>query len=132
MLVVSQSPPAKESNVPEPIVTSNGVHYKAERGAPGYGFAVLAYRPLPASYCTVVAGPFTNEPDAWARAAELAARHELELNPSSRVARGLDELAARRVASALGVELGPLTEAEVAATAELERAAAELGLEVPA
>lgn len=45
-------------------------------------------------------------------------------------ARGLDELAARRTADALGVDLGPLTAAEAAATAELEAAALELGVEL--
>jgi len=74
----------------------------------------------------VVSGPYTDEGQACDKAdaldAELAAT----------IARGLDELSARRVASALGVELGPFTCSELAATAELERTADELGLEVPA
>lgn len=113
-------------------ITSDGITYAAHRGAPGQGYFVVASSPAPNRTRRVVAGPYTNEAAALERAGELAADHERELRPAGLITRGLDELAARRVAAALGVELGPLTDAELAATAELERTAAELGLEVPA
>lgn len=46
------------------------------------------------------------------------------------VAQGLHELGDRRLAADLGIDLGPVTEAEVAAATELRRTAAELGIDL--
>ena len=52
------------------------------------------------------------------------------IEPRYDVARGVDELRARRTAAALGVDLGPLTDNEVAALAALNLEAARMGYTV--
>lgn len=107
-----------DSTPTEAYVVLRGFRYVLGRGTVSTGYYVSD------AAGRVVSGPYTDEGQACDKADDL----EAEL--ARTIARGLDELAARRVADALGVDLGPLTEAEVAATAELERTAGELGVEL--